>query len=79
MSKIMGTTERLLAEALQLPPEERERLADAIWDSLPAEFRSGEFTEEEKAELDKRLAAVKENPSAGYSWEEVKARHRKRK
>jgi putative addiction module component (TIGR02574 family) len=78
MSKIMTVHERLLAEALKLPPDERERLA-AIWESLPAEFRSGDFTDEEKAELDKRLVAMEENPSAGYTWEEVKARHQRRK
>ena len=75
----MTAHERLLAEALQLPPDERERLAEAICESLPAEFRAGDFTEEEKAELDKRLAAMEENPAAGYTLEEVKARHQRRK
>ena len=75
----MPTIERLLAQALQLPPEDREQLVEAILESLPTEIASGEFSDEEKAELDRRIAAADANPSAGYTWEEVKARHSRQK
>ena len=77
MSKIMTAHERLLALALRLPLDERTLLAEKIWDSLPEEIRSADLTEEEKAELDRRIAEMEANPDAGSSWEEVRARLRK--
>ena len=73
----MTAHERLLALALQLPLDERTLLAEKIWDSLPEEVRSADLTEEEKAELDRRIAEMEANPDAGSSWEEVRARLRK--
>ena len=35
-----------------------------------------ELTQEQTAELDRRLATHKDNPKAGSSWDEVKARLR---
>ncbi len=32
------------------------------------------MTDDQKSKLDQRLAAYEENPSAGSSWAEVKAR-----
>ena len=75
----MSTRERLLAEALRLPLGERHQLAEELWDSLPAEIQSAELTDEQKAELDRRLADLEKNPDAGSSWEEVEARILKRR
>lgn len=74
MGKIASAQERLLAEALILPAEDRLSLVQAIWKSVRADLKSSDFTAKQKAELDRRLAAVKRNPSAGASWEEVEAR-----
>ena len=54
--KLMMNTD-LKTQALQLPAEERLELADFLIEStLPA------LTDEQKAQLDKRLAAYKANP-----------------
>ena len=58
----------LKTQALQLPAEERLELADFLIEStLPA------LTDEQKAQLDKRLAAYKANPDDVFSWEEIRA------
>ena len=65
--KLMMNTD-LKNQALQLPAEERLELADFLIEStLPA------LTDEQKAQLDKRLAAYKANPDDVFSWEEIRA------
>jgi putative addiction module component (TIGR02574 family) len=63
----------LLTEALKLPDDEREALADALWDSLdgpPSDYDA--MTEEEfKAELDRRAEELRRNPERAIPWEEV--------
>lgn len=63
-----------LAEVLQLPVSERLRLLEAIWDSITEHPESLEVTDEQKAELDRRLDALEKNPTEGSSWDEVRAR-----
>jgi len=63
----------LLALALQLPLDERTQLAEKIWNSLPEEMRSGDLTDEQKAELDRRIADMEANPGDERPWEEVRA------
>ena len=61
-------------EIRQLPVPERVDLVERIWDSI-VEGQSGfELTDAQKAELDRRLAARKESPDRGASWDEVKKR-----
>jgi putative addiction module component (TIGR02574 family) len=76
MGKIPSASERLLAQALMLPKRDRARLADAIVKSIEKDVKSGDFTKEQKAELDRRLAATRRDPSAGSTWDEVEARIR---
>ena len=59
---------------LNLSVAERIRLVEDIWDSIREVPESVELTEEEKEELDKRLAAHHQNPDAGSPWEMVKER-----
>ena len=61
-------------ELLRLSVSERIRLVEDIWDSIREIPEAVELTKEEKEELDKRLAAYHQNPSAGSPWEVVKAR-----
>ena len=61
-------------ELLSLSVSERIRLVEDIWDSIREIPEAVELTEKEKEELDKRLAAYHQNPSAGSPWEVVKAR-----
>jgi putative addiction module component (TIGR02574 family) len=68
------SSETLLAKALELSPAERILLVEDIWDSVAAEPDDLQLSDELKAELDSRLEAHRANPSAGSSWEEVRAR-----
>ncbi len=63
----------LLASALALSPAEREELADCWWASLdPADNYSGLTEEEFVAELDRRAAELKADPTQGVRWEDVR-------
>ena len=63
-----------LAKVLALPVEERIRLAQSIWDSVVEVPEAVEVTEEQREELNRRLDAYREDPSAGSPWPEVKER-----
>ena len=46
------SVEAILEAVRTLPPEDRLRVADAIWSEVEAE----DFTDEQKREIDRRLA-----------------------
>ena len=54
--------------------EHQVQLAEELWDRIEGQGYEPELTAEQKAELDRRLAAYQADPQAGSSWEEVKAR-----
>ena len=62
-----------IADLLLLPRGERLALAMALWDSLDEEGRSYALPLDVElcAELDRRLAAHLQNPTAAISWEQV--------
>ena len=64
----------LLAEILELPVEERVRIAQAIWDSVSELPDPYPLSDREREELDRRLDAYRRNPEAVSPWPEVKAR-----
>jgi putative addiction module component (TIGR02574 family) len=53
----------LLEQALRLPANDRRKLADDIYDSIAQEADSFELSEEQKAEIDRRLAEYEKDPS----------------
>ena len=57
---------------------ERLRLIGEIWDSLSPAAQI-QLTEDQRRELDRRIAAADADPSVGTPWEEVKARLRSRR
>ena len=63
-----------VAEILKLSIAERLLAVEEIWDSIAASSEEVPLTEEEIAELERRLEDHKRNPNSGSSWEEVKAR-----
>jgi putative addiction module component (TIGR02574 family) len=63
-----------LSDLLKLSPAERIQLAQDLWDSIPEEFSGLPLSEEQRAELDRRLAAHEQDPSSALSHEEVRAR-----
>ena len=62
-----------LADVLELPVPERSRLVEEIWDSIAEIPEAVPLTEEQKAELDRRLDAYHKDPGAGSPWADVKA------
>jgi len=60
----------------QLSVAQRILLVEEIWDSIVAEAEDMPLTEAQKQDLEHRLAAYYENPNAGSSWEDVRARLR---
>ena len=59
-----------------LTPAERLQLAQDLWDSVDsaAGIDVLPLTEEQRAELDRRLNDLQENPNDGSSWADVKKR-----
>ena len=66
----------LLDEILRLPPADRLRLVEEIWDSL-APDESVPLPDWHRQELDRRLEDPSERPD--LSWDEEQARLRSRK
>jgi putative addiction module component (TIGR02574 family) len=54
-----------------LSAAEKAELLDAVWESLEADALS--LTEEQRAELDHRIARHEQNPSDVIPWEQVRA------
>ena len=64
----------LFSDVLELPVEQRIRLAQAIWDSVAEQPASVKLTDAHRAELDRCLAEYLEDPDEGSPWPEVRAR-----
>lgn len=67
------TADQLISDASLLPPTDRLRIAQAIWDSLPEDARPAPGPEV-KAELDRRMAKYRENPESGMTIDELRGR-----
>jgi len=63
---------------LDLPIEQRIRLLEDLWDSIAADQRALSLTDEQKAELDRRLNAYELDGNKGCLAEESIAEIRKR-
>jgi putative addiction module component (TIGR02574 family) len=59
------------ADILSLSVSERIQLVEDIWDSIAACPESVPLTDEQKAELDRRLEDYHKNPDAGSPWDVV--------
>ena len=64
----------LLAQAAKLSVPERIDLAEAIWDTVAPDLGAVPLPESHRAELERRLVDLDENPDVGSPWEEVRAR-----
>jgi putative addiction module component (TIGR02574 family) len=69
----------LLTEINALPVVDRIRLAQAIWDSIPEDEYPPDLTPEQQAELDRRLADLRADPSIVLTWDEIKEGIRRNK
>jgi putative addiction module component (TIGR02574 family) len=62
----------------KLTVAQRSLLVEKIWDTISEDGDEIPLTESQRQDLERRIAAYEANPSAGSSWEEVKARLRKK-
>jgi putative addiction module component (TIGR02574 family) len=60
----------------QLTVAQRILLVEEIWDSIATEAEALPLIDNQKEDLDRRLALYRENPQAVTSWEEVETRIR---
>ena len=67
------------ANVLSLSIPERIQLVEDIWDTIAEVPEEVGLTEEQKAELDQRLAAYHLNPDEGSPWGMVRVRIRSRR
>ena len=64
----------LTNEALRLPPMERLKLIEEVWDSLAADHAAFPATSQELEELERRRKRYVSNPDSLIDWQEMKAR-----
>ena len=62
-----------LDELLKLPPDERAELALALWENLSDADREAEFvlSDQQRDELDRRLAEHLADPESAVAWDDV--------
>ena len=65
-----------VADVAEMSVPERIQLVEDIWDSIAADAKAVPVTAAQKAELDRRLWAMRRNPGAGVPWEVAKAKIR---
>jgi len=58
----------------ELTPSEKTLLAEELWDSVASNEQLFPLTEDQKLELDARLASYSTNPEEGDSWGNVRNR-----
>lgn len=64
---------------MSLSVAERIQLVEDIWDSIAQAPEMVLLSDEQKAELDRRLEAYHQNPDEGSPWETVRERFRSRR
>jgi putative addiction module component (TIGR02574 family) len=57
----------------RLAVEDRLELVEQIWNSIAADSPAVPLTDQQRAELDRRIADHETNPDDVVSWEDVKA------
>ena len=64
-----------IRDLLKLSIEERLQLVEDLWDSIAAETDGlPPLTDEQQAEIERRMAEHERDPSTAIPWSEVRAR-----
>ena len=71
-------TNALRDELLKLSAAERLELIEELWESLAVTDEALALTEEQRKDLERRLAEADLDPTGGSPWEEVRERIRNR-
>lgn len=66
-------------DVLSLSVPERIQLVEDIWDSIAETPEQIGLTDGQKAEIDRRLDAYRQNPDEGSPWDKVRERIRTRR
>lgn len=67
--------EAVIAELLKLSPAERIQLAEDLWDSVAARpDLIPALSDDQRQEIERRVAEHVRDPGSALSWEEVRAR-----
>ena len=61
-----------ISELKKLSTPERILIVEELWDSIAAEQEQLELTDNQRKELDRRIADYNLIPDESYSWSEVK-------
>ena len=69
------TLEQAINDISALPPTDQIRVVQAIWDRLPKDVGT-ELSATQRAELDRRWAEYKANPSTALTEDEFRERIR---
>lgn len=67
-----------VTELFQLSEAERIQLAQDLWDSIPETSAMLSLTDEERAELTRRIEEHDRDPSSAIPWSEARQRLRDR-
>jgi len=70
---VTSTAKRLLAQALELPADERAELASVLLASLDGDADSG-WEDSWLSELDRRVEAAEQRGESGSDWRAARAR-----
>jgi putative addiction module component (TIGR02574 family) len=68
-----GAAKKILESALSLPPEDREHIADELWDSLEHGDDEASVEKAWEEEIARRAKEVDEGRAEFVSWEDVRA------
>jgi putative addiction module component (TIGR02574 family) len=71
-------TNALREELFKLSSAERLELLEELWDSIADDDQALALTEEQREDLERRLAEADADPAGGSPWEEVRERIRQR-
>ena len=73
-------SDALRDELRKLPIAERLELVQELWDSIAADCEREPYplTEEQRQDLERRLAEADADPTGGAPWQEVRERIRQR-
>jgi putative addiction module component (TIGR02574 family) len=63
-------------QAMELPPEERLELGYDLIESVPEAGADFELTDEQRAEIERRMAEHERDPGSAIPWEVVRERLR---
>lgn len=70
-------TNALREQLFKLSAAERLELVEELWDSIADDDEALALTDEQREDLDRRLAEADADPTGGSPWEEVRERIRR--